>query len=696
MVAAAALDRRRRDAPPSGCCTLRLVRRMGALVSSFFQTGGHLLSPGASESTRCVILELLEEMRSREASHIHWSSIESYLVQIPKGENVLSVVGPDNYNLLQRAIGFNCVELVRWILGRGCDVNRGVCSLPLHIAALQGNEEIVELLLKHGARVDTEARMCFPGPHNQVCELCSSVGGTGPSSDRYSERLQSAEYYAIDGDHSDILELLLAQGEDSWLPWQQKRPLLHLACERGAWNCVRFLVAERSEELNQCYDEYYPIHQAALQDKKFLELLIQCGAEVSARTTTQQLTVLHVVLLLGKKSAEETLSVLRALQDHGCRELLNEPDSLGNTPLHVLIVRYALEESRLGYQEPRPWTKWDMLHLVRYLLQSGAGPSINRPGNSALACVLRHVRDWEFRYELLDMLLQNGGDPNCVGRDGSAPLMVCLVPLINKDPLHSLSHNKKVFYLNSVRLLCRYGANPNCKSRSNLTPMHVLVFTASEYITLNREDDKRSAFTFIRQLLTVLLQHGLDPNARFSQRMQHILLALLDLVQNARLASDLEHVHALTLALLVHGADPDVQVSSSDPVICHSQSSVFLKKASSQVLHYYIHQLSRKHDLLNDPEQRFADLIRLFYYTMDHRKLYSCLKSFLSQPVVLPTVTAGCITQLLKSMYSQPRSLKQIARVAIHQALRHQVATLVGKLSLPGPLKEYLLLDWTP
>lgn len=669
---------------------------MGALVSSFFQTGGHLLSSGASEGTRRTVLALLEEMRSRETSHIHWSSIESFIVQIPKGENILSVVGPDNYNLLQRAIGFNCVELVRWILGRGCDVNRGVCSLPLHIAALQGNEEIVELLLKHGARVDTEARMCFPGPHNQVCELCSSLGGAGASTDRYSERLQSAEYYAIDGDHSDILELLLAQGEDSWLPWQQKRPLLHLACERGAWNCVRFLVAERSEELNQCYDEYYPIHQAALQDKKFLELLIQCGAEVQARTTTQQLTVLHVVLLLGKKSAEETLSVLRALQEHGCRELLNEPDSLGNTPLHVLIVRYALEESRYGYQEPRPWTKWDMLHLVRYLLQSGAGPSINRPGNSALACVLRHVRDWEFRYELLDMLLQSGGDPNCVGRDGSAPLMVCLVPLINKDPLHCLSHTKKVFYLNSVRLLCRHGANPNCRSRSNLTPMHVLVFTASEYITLNREGDKRSAFAFIRQLLTVLLQHGLDPNARFSQRTQHILLALLDLVQNARLPSDLEHVHGLTLVLLVHGADPDVPVSAADPVICHSQGSVFLKKASSQVLHYYVQQLSRKEELLDDPEQRFADLLRLFYFTMEHRQLYGCLRSFLAQPAPLASAGGGRLALLLRSMYCQPRSLKQIARVAIHRALRHQVATLVGKLALPGPLREYLLLDWAP
>lgn len=32
------------------------------------------------------------------------------------------------------------------------------------------HEQIVELLLKHGARVDVEARMCWPGPHNQNCE----------------------------------------------------------------------------------------------------------------------------------------------------------------------------------------------------------------------------------------------------------------------------------------------------------------------------------------------------------------------------------------------------------------------------------------------------------------------------------------------------------------------------------------------
>ena len=64
----------------------------------------------------------------------------------------------------------------------------------------------------------------------------------------------------------DILELLAQQGEDHWLPWQQKRPLLHIACERGAWNCVKYLVSERSDEINQCYDEYYPIHQVIMKE----------------------------------------------------------------------------------------------------------------------------------------------------------------------------------------------------------------------------------------------------------------------------------------------------------------------------------------------------------------------------------------------------------------------------------------------
>ena len=148
----------------------------------------------------------------------------------------------EGYNLLQKCVGINNLEMVRWCISRNIDINRGCCSLPLHIACLRGYEECVEMLLKHGARIDVEARMCWPGPHQQNCEERGKHSGDSRDSDqgcRSSDKLQCTIYYAIDGDQVDILELLAQQGEDHWLPWQQKRPLLHIACERGAWNCVK-------------------------------------------------------------------------------------------------------------------------------------------------------------------------------------------------------------------------------------------------------------------------------------------------------------------------------------------------------------------------------------------------------------------------------------------------------------------------
>ena len=39
--------------------------------------------------------------------------------------------------------------------------------------------------------------------------------------------------------------------------------------------CVLYVIdiLERSDEINQCYDEYYPIHQSTLHDIKFLGML---------------------------------------------------------------------------------------------------------------------------------------------------------------------------------------------------------------------------------------------------------------------------------------------------------------------------------------------------------------------------------------------------------------------------------------
>lgn len=106
----------------------------------------------------------------------------------------------------------------------------------------------------------------------------------------------------------------------------------------------------------------------------------------------------------------------------------------------------------------------------------------------------------------------------------------------------------QVCYLNCVRILLKHGANPNCTSRSNLTPLHVLVFSASETMALGRDADHN--MEFIRSLLVLLLQHGLDTNIRISPRTHHILQALLDMVHSSRQPSELHHVYNLTLTFL--------------------------------------------------------------------------------------------------------------------------------------------------
>ena len=64
--------------------------------------------------------------------------LDGLLSAIPKSEAILQLQNEEGYNLLQKCVGINNLEMVRWCLSRNVDINRGACSLPLHIACLKG------------------------------------------------------------------------------------------------------------------------------------------------------------------------------------------------------------------------------------------------------------------------------------------------------------------------------------------------------------------------------------------------------------------------------------------------------------------------------------------------------------------------------------------------------------------------------
>lgn len=331
----------------------------------------------------------------------------------------------------------------------------------------------------------------------------------------------------------------------------------------------------------------------------------------------------------------------------------------------------------------------------------------------------RFSRDWDVSYEILTMLIKDGGDPNVVGRDGSVPLIICLVPLINKDPLHHFTHTMKVCYLNCIRILLQHGANPNCSYRSTLTPLHVLIFTASENFTLC-DQQKRANFDFIKNILLLLLQHGLNVSSEL------ILQSSLDMVQNARTTMDIICLYELILILIQYGGnvnicnlcgkfnytamayhhrrvvapppvdpmvDPEDLAQDQPPgnpsnLVTRERNS--FRNATNNLLNYYLMLISKKEFLLADPA--YLRIIDLFYNTMEHKPLFLCLRNlnniFLTQ---VPNKQQEGLWTHLSMLSRRVRSLKQISRLAIYDAMDKKLAQNINQLNLPGLLKEYLL-----
>lgn len=246
--------------------------------------------------------------------------------------------------------------------------------------------------------------------------------------------------------------------------------------------------------------------------------------------------------------------------------------------------------------------------------------------------------------------------------------------------------------MNCIRILLEHGANPNCSYRANLTPLHVLVFTVSENITLNCDVQKELNFEFIQNLLIKLLTYGLDPNVRVSRRTEHILQSCMDMVQNVRDCKDIHYVYDLTLTLIQYGANPNLSLNMSEAIKNHPLKPQSSWKTKNYILYYYIMLISRKENLVTDPNLSFSRIILLFYYVMDHKPLFECLKILHTQQLSLvPGKTTEPLTVIIRDLYKRPRTLKQICRVKIHNCLDRKPGLNLNKLNLPNQLKDYLL-----
>jgi ankyrin repeat protein len=122
----------------------------------------------------------------------------------------------DNATLLHDAVGQNHMDVAKYLLEEGADVNAvktdGVT--PLHMAARNGNTEMTKLLLERGAKIDAiDAKGWTPldraqkWGHQDTAEFLRQQGGHEGTAARESPRRQA---------HCGAVVLASVPGADDW------------------------------------------------------------------------------------------------------------------------------------------------------------------------------------------------------------------------------------------------------------------------------------------------------------------------------------------------------------------------------------------------------------------------------------------------------------------------------------------------
>ncbi|KAI4145852.1 MAG: hypothetical protein LQ341_002241 [Variospora aurantia] len=203
---------------------------------------------------------------------------------------------------------------------------------PLHLAAMQGNPDIVQLLIDHGADINIPTSL------------------RGDNMERKFNGQRTPLHWACDRGHESCIRLLVKHGADVNANSYTNRTPLQEALMRGHVSISKFLLENGASVKSHDDEGWTPLHQAAISSKavEVIHLLLDKGADIEAKTFTTNIWNLTrrneaTPLFL---AAGEQESTVKALMDRGadlrCRNMN------GEMPIHVACWRgYASTVKRM-------------------------------------------------------------------------------------------------------------------------------------------------------------------------------------------------------------------------------------------------------------------------------------------------------------------------------------------------------------
>ena len=484
------------------------------------------------------------------------------------------------------------------------------CTLPLHMAAAQGDSELVELLLQHGAGTEVKD----VGGNTPLHHAVEHHQPTATSS-QYSDDVVMANSVNV----KSVCDVLLENNADVNVVNKNGETPLYRAASAGLLDIVRKMLEvyggnpnlgsplavacimenveladmllKHGSDPNQasmslCSNGKLPLHIAAtVGNGELVELLLKHGAEIHGAGTKGD-TALHYALKHYNKASQYTdkvvalcdvIPVIDVLLEH--KADVNIANNSGETPLFRAAYRGMLDVVRKMLQvyggnpnKGSPLTAachTQNVEIAYMMLEHGADPNLFCDVNSKHKLPLLAAADKDSS-EVVELLLKYGAEIDVTDSDGNTALHHAIEHCSSQ--LSGYSH--EVMALSNptksvIDILLEKKADVNIPNNDGETPLYRAVYgdltdvvrtMLQNYAGNPNKGSPLTAACLTQnvEIVDMLLEHRADPNLASTSRCLPLLVTAVK--NNSELAE----------LLLKHGANIDVTDSEGNTALHHA------------------------------------------------------------------------------------------------------------------------------
>lgn len=430
---------------------------------------------------------------------------------------------------------------------------------PLHLAVVGGHDDVVEVLLNHGAEIDAYAQNMCDCPFYRDRHDLHKLSPVDPQAHSGSSSL----HLAICHFRESTAKLLLRRAASVRTSWRFLTPCcsaLHTAAATGQASLCAFLLDEGYVKDIEDHDghlfgrgvtalfwAFYNGHW-----KTTAALLLERGADLNTANPCETGNPLlnnwddsddspgsaSGISILSKTFVfeacengqwREALKLVRLGADVNKGHTSTFEGSVTESPLHALCSNRATQR-RPAYFPPiqlsqaRDQSDDDdaRRQLIQALLQAGA--DIEAVSNDGLGHTPLYEAASDCFVVVVEILLEAGADVNFQTCEKSTPLLAAcsFPPGYRDDPYHADGCHRDgalCITYSTVKLLLDYGANINATDIKGNTALHILC-QLWDRAYISRDDANM-------RLIRLLLERGIDESAKNQSGQTALQVAFL-------------------------------------------------------------------------------------------------------------------------------------------------------------------------